>query len=349
MAPTYSFVIATYQRPAMLLRCLSLAVSQTRLPKQVIVIDASPDWESTRQQAQAAFQAIGTSVPLVYNQAERASSAFQRNQGAAHCSANVVVFIDDDSLLFADCAEEFMRPFDLDTDHCVAGVGMILVMDVPDMPVGSAERGEDLGARKRGFRGFVRRLLGAENIFVPYDYDFPKHSVPNWIDRTAFGVRATLTGNRMAVRTSIVLKEPFEQLLERYASGEDSDMSYRASRHGLLLTAFRARVCHMQAPGGRLSQCAVTALGCTNPMALHRVYGQDQDRSRTESYRLLRRRLIIELTKDLCNGSVSFPRTRGVLIALKAARTIFGKSVDELRLWYPQFQHTLIRSYRSAN
>jgi glycosyltransferase involved in cell wall biosynthesis len=44
---TWALVIATYKREHILLRCLRLAAVQTRLPKEIIVVDASPDYEKT--------------------------------------------------------------------------------------------------------------------------------------------------------------------------------------------------------------------------------------------------------------------------------------------------------------
>ena len=44
---TWALVIATYKRENILLRCLQLAAIQTRLPKEIIVVDASPDYEKT--------------------------------------------------------------------------------------------------------------------------------------------------------------------------------------------------------------------------------------------------------------------------------------------------------------
>ena len=40
---TWALVIATYQRAHILPRCLRLAVQQTRLPTEIIVVDFEPE------------------------------------------------------------------------------------------------------------------------------------------------------------------------------------------------------------------------------------------------------------------------------------------------------------------
>ena len=44
---SWALFIATYKREHILLRCLRLAAGQTRPPKEIIVVDASPDYEKT--------------------------------------------------------------------------------------------------------------------------------------------------------------------------------------------------------------------------------------------------------------------------------------------------------------
>jgi hypothetical protein len=82
-----------------------------------------------------------------------------------------------------------------------------------------------------------------------------------------------------------------------------------------------------------------------NPIALHRLYSTDLNRSRRRERLLLARRLLILLAKDFYRRKWSFPNTRGVLFALRWMDTIFALSKAELSEWYPRFQKEIIEKY----
>jgi hypothetical protein len=46
---TWALVVATYVREDVLPRCLRLGAAQTRPPLEIIIVDSSPGWESTRE------------------------------------------------------------------------------------------------------------------------------------------------------------------------------------------------------------------------------------------------------------------------------------------------------------
>ena len=85
---TWALVIPTYQREPVLLRCLRFAAQQTLLPTEIIVIDASTDWEKTRNKVTQELIAQYPTIDWQYVQANRASSAAQRNQGIERATAS---------------------------------------------------------------------------------------------------------------------------------------------------------------------------------------------------------------------------------------------------------------------
>src|SRR5215472_16371858 len=93
---SWSLVIATCNRRHILPRCLTLAARQTRPPLQIIVIDASDDWEREREEVLAGVAARHPAIRWDYVRARRRSSAYQRNQGVALARSDVVFLIDDD-------------------------------------------------------------------------------------------------------------------------------------------------------------------------------------------------------------------------------------------------------------
>ena len=180
--------------------------------------------------------------------------------------------------------------------------------------------------------------LRADDIFIPYDRSYPTHPLPTTlsalpIDRWPMGVGWGLT-----FRREICLAEPFEEILINYAAGEDSDMSYRATRRGVYVGARNARLCHLGAAAGRAPTFVWAVFNMLNPVALHALYSTDRRRSKILHRRMLARRVLISLAKDVYYRRWTMPTARGALIALSMVGTVFRKSEQQLRTWYPQFQ-----------
>lgn len=355
MPLTWGLVIATYKRRHILPRCLRLAAGQSRPPAEIVVVDSSPDWEASRDEILSTLRGeveekSGASGPgrWVYEEAERRSSAAQRNQGVRLATADVLFLIDDDSLMYPDCARRIMEIYEADSHEEVAGVNAMHVPVPPDIPDDPAALTPSLHGTTRNYSPvarLVRGLLRADDLFVPYDEDFPNRTVPPALRRPDVGTRRLMAGWGMTFRRSIARAEPFEEIMTHYASGEDSDMSYRASRRGLLLTALEGRLCHIGAPGGRMPAFVVAALGSLNPLVLHRIYSTDPVRSMRRSRHLLIRRASIGFVKDLSRGRFSVPNARGILFALRMMPSIFSKDEQTLREWYPAFQMDLIERW----
>ncbi len=344
----WSLVVATYRREHILPRCLRLAAGQTRPPAEIIVIDASPDWHVTRDKVMAEIAAAHPEIRWTYQEAERRSLTAQRNQGIRLAREEILFLIDDDSLMYPDCAEQVLKIYEADTGHAVAGVNAMHVPVPPDQP--ADERGpalSEFGTTKQygWLARQVRALLKADDLFVPYDADFPSYPIPEAVQKLHIGTRPLMAGWGMTYRREVCLKEPFEEILTHYAAGEDSDMGYRASRHGLLLTALDARLCHVGSTGGRLGPYVVTALGNLTPLVLHRIYSTDPERSKKRCRQLLRRRFLILLAKDLSKRQLSLPNARGILFARRWVDKVFAQTEAELRAWYPGFQKQLIEQH----
>jgi hypothetical protein len=53
---------------------------------------------------------------------------------------------------------------------------------------------------------------------------------------------------------------------------------------------------------------------------------------------MLARRVLISAAKDVYYRRWTMPTARGALLALSMVGTVFRRSEQELRTWYPQFQ-----------
>jgi glycosyltransferase involved in cell wall biosynthesis len=344
---TWSLVVATYKRRHILRRCVELAAKQTRQPLEVIVVDASPDWEAGRDEILAGLAPRHPEIRWEHVPARRRSIAAQRNQGIGLSRADVVFLIDDDSLMYPDCAERVMRVYEADEGGVVAGVMADEAAAPPDVPApaGGAPGGPDPGRPHgilRRWKDRLLRWLNVENYLLPYDEHLRFPPAPGPVAALPTFAIPRLYGAWMTFRRRVVLREPFEEILDAYAYLEDSDASYRASRHGLLLVAQGARLCHVQDPSGRLSPYTLAVLGALNALVLHRLHSPDQERSKRLYRSFLRNQVVVMALRDLKKRRWSLPQARGIRTARRMFRKVFASSPQELRDWYPGFQRELI-------
>ena len=326
MLPTWSIVIATYKREHILHRALFLAARSTCVPKQIIVVDASPSWRQTRQRVLSEIAANFPAIEWVYEKALEASSTHQRNQGVGLSTSELILFLDDNSLIYPDCAQEILKIFQRDTGEKVVAIGAKLVGRPPDevepeksgtqsRPI--AQMAGDVPTQSK-FKKALRRLVeGDLEYLLPYDGDWPTHPMPLELAELPVERAKTLNGWLMCVRRSIAIREPFESVLLRYAYLEDADMTYRASRHGLVLRCLSAKVCHLAISGGRLPPYVVALLGALNPVVLHGIYSNDPERSKKWLRKQMHRRFIFLALKDLQACRLTLPSARGVYEAME--------------------------------
>jgi GT2 family glycosyltransferase len=353
----YGLVIATYKREALLPRCLRCVLQQTVIPKEIIIVDASPYWETTRTQIMQELAAKKyPTIDWKYVQAKCVSSSHQRNQGIDLATADILFLIDDDSFMYPDCAEEIMRIYSRDVDKKVLGIMAVLA---PTPPPSDSEGEQPLEIKKSStIRSFFREklqllrfkliemidpLVQDSTLLPPYDNQPIQHEFKIPDDIKAHHV-PDLLGWGMTFRRQVFEQIRFEELLERYAISEDTDVSYRVARQGVLLRALNARIYHMKAEGGRLSRFALAVLSAFNILVLHRLHNAHFDEFKKHLRPFFFKRMMQLTLKDLLAGRWSFPSTRGILFVLFNYDKLLSKSIEELKVWYPQFQQKLINS-----
>jgi glycosyltransferase involved in cell wall biosynthesis len=350
---SWALVIPTYQRQTILLRCLSCAVQQTLPPKEIIVIDASPDWEATYHQVMQTLANQHPSIDWKYLPANRLSSAAQRNQGIDLATADIIFLIDDDSLMYPECAQEVIRLYAQDTQHQVAGI----MPKLEALPPDSQEQSGAVNKNPISFRSklangmkifqaklryFAKQLIKDDDIFIPYDFAFPQYTLPETLKNMATHPVPMIHGARMSYRREILTQVRFEETLERYAVNEDNDVCYRASRLGMLLHALQARICHLQTPEGRLTRFTTTALWGLNQAVLHRFHSTDLQRFNQRFRKLLWQRLWTQALKDILDRRWTLPSARGIGFVLRHYPAILAMTPEVLRAEYPAFQQRLI-------
>jgi glycosyltransferase involved in cell wall biosynthesis len=352
----WGLVIATYKREAILPRCLRLAAQQTVPPKEIIVVDASPDWEKTRTKIMQELAAKYPTIDWKYVQAKRASSAAQRNQGIDMATADILFLIDDDSLMYPDCVEEVMHIYTHDTTHKVVSIMCSPVSLPPDIQFQTEEKRFSILSKIKVIRSklrkfVVRQIKRLTNVkddgFIPYDFSTPKQTVPDELKNMAVCPVHCMPGRYMTFRREVIEQVRFEELLVRYAKFEDIEACYRASHVGMMLHALKARIWHADASNRVLSRFTYTAIWGLNLAVLHRLYSNDLGRSKKHIAKLLWPLLIDRaIFRDVLTLDWSLPSIRGFLFAFRYHKKIFSMTPEELRAWYPQFQQTLFDQNR---
>ena len=349
----WALVIATKDRIKALQVCIGLALSQTRPPAEVIVIDASAEWQDHRDRI-GRILADHPGVRFHYLQAALPSLTVQRNQGIAQAQAAVLFLLDDDSFMYPDCAERIMAIYEADAEGRIGGIQTgVAALPPPAANDAGAQKkrgSKTIGAGQGKARGRVGRwllqrvlLLDKAALFIPYDRLRPLPPLPPVLAGQEVSAVRLFQGYRMTFRRQVVLEEPFDEMLRYYCPGEDIDASYRVSRRYLLLTAPAARLHHFTAAGGGIDRLRTTTLSALNQAVLLRRHAADQAGARRRYFALMRRRLLAEVLKDALSRRFDLPQARGILQAHARARRIFGMTSKELADWYPAEQARLLR------
>ncbi len=341
---TWSVVIPTYKRAEVLIKCLGFAAQQTLPAKEIIVVDAGLEWQATKTIVLRDLAAKYPQINWLYVQANYASSAAQRNQGIELSNADVIFLIDDDSFMYPNCAKAVVSIYAQDTKHQVAGIMPKLEDLPPDVKTSSSSTKSTINFKiiTAKLRALAKKVIKDDDIFIPYDFSFPKYSLPPELKNAPAHPVPMIHGARMSYRREILRQVKFEETLKRYAVNEDNDVCYRASKIGMLLHAVDAQIFHLQASNSRLSRFTTTALWGLNQTVLHRFHNNDIAQFKTVFSKLLRRRLVTQTIKDILDRRWSLPSTRGMWFVMRNYPQILAKSPEELRVWYPEFQHKLL-------
>lgn len=345
----WGLLIATKDRLEALKKCVQLALAQTRMPTEIIVIDASADWEAHAQEI-GSIVAEYPKVRFVYDKGVMPSLSVQRNQAIDYAQADICFMIDDDSFLYPNCAERIMEIYEADTGGCVAGVQTAQSEVMPNMQIKDNSRNDIINVgglmHRPGWKRWVLRnilLVGKQQFFIPYDDMFPDQPLPESVKHLEVTTSSLFDGFRMTYRREVIAATRFDPLLRYYCPGEDLDASYRVSRQGALLTARQALVYHHTSATGRMNRYQVKLLTWLNQAMLLHCHSTDPRRGRRRYNGLMARRIFAELIKDCAAGRLGAPQTRATITAWRLSRRIFRLSLKELEKLYPELQGNIVR------
>ena len=229
---THDVVICTRNRPDDLRDCLASLALQTCRADAVRIVDASEPDDAARVRALAADHA---DLAVVLVTAPPSTSA-QRNLGVSASTADVIHFLDDDTVLEADYLASILDRFEADPQP----------LGSPTALLGVGGQPTNLPSPAKG--GLRARL-------------FPRSIHPGAVLPSGRGVLAAglvqptevdwLSGCAMSFRRAAIAAEPFDEGQEGYVLGEDLDASYRIRQHGRLVVEPAARLEHRESPRNR--------------------------------------------------------------------------------------------------
>lgn len=262
----FDIVIATRNRTASLRLSLPLMLSQRRLPRALIVVDASDDASSpggglprrvgeTERVVRDSVAASGASLRFRVVPSE-AGTSLQRNIGLTLVESPVVLFPDDDALWFPGFAESVMRIYERDAEGLI---GAVAGTESPEPPPGvlPGARAASDGLSVR-IPGVVEKALDLfERTFFPDPFFAQARLLcragpgPGWLAGERAHVAPTMTGFRMSFRTDLIRRTGFDEALGRYSLFEDHDACMSVLRSHLIVVAESARVFHHRVPEQR--------------------------------------------------------------------------------------------------
>ena len=225
-----AFVVATKDRPEELRRMRKSLLLQSRVPDEVVIVDASA--------AAGPPAAAGPSRPVLRHiRSAVASAARQRNAGIEAVAADVglIGFLDDDAVLEAKAVEEMLRFFD-EFGPEVGGAAFNMV-NHPPMDLSEIKRtplAEALGLYAR--RGGAVTASGFQTMIGPVESTV-------WTDWLPTGASVW--------RREVFRGHRFDEWYSGYSYLEDLDFSYRVGRAYRLAVVGAARYLHLPAEGGR--------------------------------------------------------------------------------------------------
>ena len=265
---SYSAVVVTRNRADALSLSLPLLMSQSRAPEEVIVVDSSDD---PSQNIALIEQINGSSGIPVRFISSKASMTYQRNIGLESVRSDVVLFPDDDSLLYPDTMADVMDIYDRDESALIGGVGAGEALTPPPDVL---ENFQTTYTKKPTDRLKARVSLtryALEQHFVPDPFiqvAAAKQSrlppPPDWLKGETAHPVPWITGFRMSFRTDVIRRIGFDEKLGRYALGEDVDAGIGVQNSHYLIGVRTPGVYHHKAPARRSNGRAMGAIQILN-------------------------------------------------------------------------------------
>jgi len=228
---TSSIVIITMDRPTETVRCLRSIILQTRLPEEIIVVDASKQTRNLKEQIAKVLK----NLPIKFYYLHTApSTSAQRNIGAQMAHTDVIFFIDDDVVLDPHHNDAIMKVYETNPKGTIGGV-----------------RGNNISLRPK--EPFWRRLMRRIFLLEEYRPWKPARMKLSGFASTSDRIRIfskieIAPSTCISYWRKIFLKYLFDTTFDGYILGEDQDLSWRISRKYPIYHTPTAVFSHLPSP-----------------------------------------------------------------------------------------------------
>lgn len=254
----FTLVVCTYMRPKPVLNLLNSVLNQSVYPNEILIIDGSLNDETKN------IFLTNNFPNLIYHLVDNDHRGLtkQRNFGISRvsCDAEVVCFIDDDTVLTQTYFEEIIRAFS--TDEKITGVGGVALNENNWIKKESNKHYnkykyfefEDY-IHTEGTRNIVRNFLGLQS-------NLPPGRMPEFSNGRTCGFPLNgkiyevdlLIGMSFSFRKIVFNSIKFSHYFEGYGLYEDADFSIRAQQFGRNVITTKAQLYHYHDQSGRPNQ-----------------------------------------------------------------------------------------------
>jgi GT2 family glycosyltransferase len=253
----FSVVVCTYMRPNDILKMLESIKNQTLYPDQIIIVDASLNFETK----EAIEKNKIVNLEYFFVNEDSRGSARQRNYGINRVGENIdiVCFLDDDVILTENYFEELIKTYSIFPN--ALGVGGYVVND----PVIWKKLEGDCEAKfskyyfdgwkiKENSRNLLRKALGLASDVPPAFMPSFSHGRSSLPPSGKIYLGEQLIGCTCSFKKVELLSQKFDDYFTGYSLYEDTALSLKISKKGNLYINTNAKLYHYHSPSGRPNQ-----------------------------------------------------------------------------------------------
>jgi len=336
---TLDVVIVTRNRPAALSLSLPLVLKQGFRPHQVIIVDSSEDKEPVAALVDEA--ARSSDIPLVLLQSAPGTS-LQRNVGLKTVTADIVLFLDDDSLLLPNAISSIMRIYQLDWEEAIGGVCSAEATLAPEAVIEDAKSSyamtwlDIVKLRVAKQRYALEARMFPDPFYLHGQSRMNVRQAPSWLQSENAVLVEYMTGFRMSFRAKLIGQCGFNEALSGYGLFEDTDASFSILKTHLLVGARNAQIFHYKDPGRRGTG---TALGMAQVLNMAYVicrHAPPDSGARSHLKSFLRYKIALYATA--ANSRFGRERFLGALRAYRCVHSLLVAPAEELSRIYREMQ-----------
>ena len=234
-----SLIISTYNRVNSVSECLDSITVQTKLPKEIIIVDDSDnsEIENLIEQRKVEFKEKTVLLNYIRNEKEK-SLTIARNIGIENATGDIILFLDDDVILNKGYIKEILNVYK-EKPGAIGVQGMIqnikneriitkLFNKLFFMSIHERNKCRVLPSVSGSYPFFVDKIINCEYLF----------------------------GANQSYKKEIFKEFKFDEKLKKYSYGEDLDLSYRIFKkypRSLFMTP-QAKLIHKSAQSEHLKR-----------------------------------------------------------------------------------------------